>query len=233
MPRMASRTSHPSCAKRWPARSATTSFWNMRTAISFTCRLSRSTASAVTLGQTGRTPGSRASTPPTGAEQPKRRVSRRRSSLSTSWTCTRVAARLRAWPARQTRPSSSRWRRASRTSPRTTSSMPSPTSRRIWRRPSPWTACSAVTWASERPRSLCARRSNAWTAAGRSWCSAQRRFWPSSTTKPSSSASPRLAWRSRSSAVSARPGSRSARSRPLLKAGSTCSWARTACYRAM
>jgi CarD-like/TRCF domain len=151
-----------------------------------------------------------------------------------TWSiCIRAARRLPVSPARPTRPSRSRWRRASPTTRRATSWRLSPTSRPTWRRPSPWTACCAATWALARPRSLCARRLSAWTPAARSWCSAPRPFWPSSTTRRSLSALLRLALRSRCSAASAHRRSKSAHSRRSPRARLTCLSARTACFRPM
>ena len=77
----------------------------------------------------------------------------------------------------------------------------------------------------------CARRLSAWTPAARSWCSAPRPFLPSSTTRRSLSALPRLASRSKCSAASAPRRSKSARSRRLPRARSTCSSARIVCFR--
>ena len=80
------------------------------------------------------------------------------------------------------------------------------------------------------PALPCARRLSAWTPAARSWCSAPRPFWPSSTMRRSLSALPRLASRSKCSAASAPRRSKSARLRRLPRARSTCSSARTACF---
>ena len=146
-------------------------------------------------------------------------------------TSIRAARRLPVSPVRPIRLSRSRWRRASPTTRHATSWRLSPTSRQTWRRPSPWTACCAATWVSARPRSPCAQPLSAWTPAARSWCSAPRPFWPNSTTRHSLSVLPRLAWRSRYSAASARRRSKSARSRRLPRARLMCSSARTVCFR--
>ena len=54
---------------------------------------------------------------------------------------------------------------------------------------SPWIACCAATWATARPKSPCARPSRPSATTSRSPCWRRPPSWPSSITKPSSSAS--------------------------------------------
>ncbi|MBC7835177.1 MAG: hypothetical protein H7Y88_08760 [Phycisphaerales bacterium] len=72
----------------------------------------------------------------------------------------------------------------------TTSSRPSPRSRRTCTRRARWTASSAATWGTARPRSPFARRSRPRSSANRSPCSCPPRSSRSSTSAPSVRASP-------------------------------------------
>ena len=94
---------------------------------------------------------------------------------------------------------------------RRTRSRPSRTCWPTWRSPSRWTAWSAATWATARPRSRCAPPSRPSSSASRSLCSCRPRCSPSSTSTPSGSASPTTRSPSRSSPRCGRPP-RSARS---------------------
>lgn len=93
-----------------------------------------------------------------------------------------------ATPSAPTPPGSASWRTPSRTRRRPTSSPPSPRSRRTWRSPSPWTASSAATSDTARPRSRSARPSRRSRTASRLPSSSPPPSSCSSTSGPSPSA---------------------------------------------
>ena len=95
------------------------------------------------------------SAPVPRSKRPLRRW--RRSSLS----CMPAVGRPPATPSRPTATGSGTLRPVSTTTRPTISSTPPPRSNRTWKRGTPWTGCSAATWAWARPRLPCARPSSA------------------------------------------------------------------------
>ena len=102
---------------------------------------------------------------------------------------TRSASPPRATPFRPTTSSSASSKTPSTTTRPTTSSPPSPTSSATWNPPCRWTACSAATSATARPRSPCARPSKPCRMASKLPCSHRRRYSAFSTSRPSKSVS--------------------------------------------
>ena len=111
----------------------------------------------------------------------------------------------RGTPSRPTRRGRRRWRRRSPTRRPPTRPRPSRTSRSTWSCPGPWTASSAATSGSARPRSPSGPRSRRCRTASRWPCSCRPRCWPTSTARRSASASPATRCGSRSSPGSSPP----------------------------
>lgn len=134
-----------------------------------------------------------------------------------------------AMPSRRTATGKAILRPASSTMRPTTSSTPPPRSKRTWSAATRWTACSAATWASARPKWPCGPRSSASWAESSALSWPPPPCWPGSTTTRSSPAWRHSRSRSGCSPASAPPSSRRRPCAACRQAAWTSWWAPTAC----